>query len=135
MQDLLAAASPIEIEALVDAAGFGEAVQARALRLFHELTSRLELAEIGLARHHPTEWPAHRLWVELRPGALQPLQHLLAVEPGALQLAEHPAAGVVEPDVVYVTGEDEGHAALLVGCTDAASLATLVARLEATDAG
>ena len=134
MHDVLSAASPIEIEALVDAAGLGEAAQRRALALFHELTSRLELAGIGLARRRATEWPAHRLWWELRPGALAALLRLLAAEPDTLQLAEHPGEGMVAPGILYVTGEAEGHAGVLVACADPAALDALTRRIDPPDA-
>lgn len=129
MQDLLTAASPVEIEAIIDTHGLGRDVQDEALALFHQLTSTLELAEIGLARRRATDWPAHRFWCELRPGTLAALVATLEAEPEALRLVDPMPAGAVAPAILFVATTRKDRAAMLVACADPMRLEQLAARL------
>ncbi len=118
MPSLLAAASPVEITALAAEQGLPPPVREAALALFHELTSTLELAEIGLARRRATDWPAHRFWFAVTPGALAPLLDGLGREPEALRLHPDMPAGAVGPATLWLDAERDGHQAVLVACAD-----------------
>lgn len=59
---MLAAGSPVEIEAKADAAGLTPDERDAALTLFHELTSRLELSLLAVEPDGGEPWPRHRFW-------------------------------------------------------------------------
>ena len=140
----LSAASPIEIEALADAGGLPAPARAAALALFHHLTSREELAVLGLpdsapvrpgsgqaeAGHHDgAEWPAHRfLFGEA--ADLAPVLDRLRGMPDAAELGGADAPEGRMPGTLFVVGSQDGFTGVLLACVDAARLADLASDLE-----
>ncbi len=145
----LSAASPIEIEALADAGGLPAPARAAALALFHDLTSREELAALALpdpapgrpgsgqagsgqagAGHHDgAEWPAHRfLFGEA--ADLAPVLDRLRGMPDAAELGGADAPEGRMPGTLFVVGSQGGFTGVLLACADADRLADLAAELE-----
>lgn len=132
----LSAASPIEIEALADAGGLPAPARAAALALFHDLTSREELAALALpdagpgggGRHDGAEWPAHRF---LFGGAaeLAPVLDRLRGMPDAAELGGADAPEGRMPGTLFVVGGQDGFTGVLLACADAVRLADLASEL------
>ncbi len=134
----LSAASPIEIEALADAGGLPAPARAAALALFHDLTSREELAALALpdagsgqagAGHHDgAEWPAHRfLFGEA--ADLAPVLDRLRGMPDAAELGGADAPEGRMPGTLFVVGSQDGFTGVLLACADAARLTGLASEL------
>ena len=83
MPELITAASPIEIQAKADEAGLSQDARDDALRLFHDLTSRIGLAAVGLHRDDGEEWPRHRFYFGPGGGSLAALAETLRARPDA----------------------------------------------------
>lgn len=62
MDVMLAAGSPVELDAKTEAAGLDEADRDVALALFHDLTSRLEMTLQQSPSDGGEPWPRHRFW-------------------------------------------------------------------------
>ena len=93
MPELITAASPIEIQAKADEAGLSQDARDAALRLFHDLTSRIGLAAVGLHRDDGEEWPRHRFYFGPGGGSLADLAETLR----AAATAQGGAGGALDP--------------------------------------
>ena len=102
---MLAAASPVEIEAKAAETGMEDAERDAALTLFHQLTSRLELQLLDQVPDGGEPWPRHRFWF----GPVAAVAGLVARLRAMDGAAELPG---VAP-TVFVTATRGGHAALL----------------------
>lgn len=131
MPELITAASPIEIQAKADEAGLPPPARDAALRLFHDLTSRIGLAAVKLEREDGEEWPRHRFYFGPGGGSLAALAETLRAQPGAAEVAADPRPGDAAPDTIYVTGSDDGFEAVLIACDNPALLRTVTAPFDA----
>ena len=118
MSTLLVASSPVEIEAEADELGLDPAARGAALHLFHDLTSRLELAAVELRGEGGTEWPHHRFFF----GHVEDIVSALRARPEALSVTGPPPAGTAAPVTLFIEGADAGFTAVLVACADPALL-------------
>jgi len=139
----LSAASPIEIEALADAQDLPAPARAAALALFHDLTSREELAALnlpaagteragagqaGIGHHDGAEWPAHRFLFG-QAADLAPVLDTLRQRPDAAERggADAPEGGM--PRTLFLVGSQDGFTGVLLACADAARLEELASEL------
>ena len=118
MSTLLVASSPVEIEAEADESGLDPLARGAALALFHDLTSRLELAAVELRGEGGTEWPNHRFLF----GHVEDVLAALRARPDALSVTSAPPAGTAAPATLFIDGADAGFSAVLVACADPALL-------------
>lgn len=118
MSTLLVASSPVEIEAEADELGLDPLARGAALALFHDLTSRLELAAVELRGEGGTEWPHHRFHF----GRVDAVAAALRARPDALSVTSPPPAGTRAPATLFIEGADGDYTAVLVACADPASL-------------
>ena len=128
MPVLLTASSPVEIEAKAEEAGLSPEARAAALRLFHDLTSRLELSAIAADAHGGEEWPRHRFWLA-RAGDVAVLLDALRVQPGVAEAAQAKDSGA--QGILFVSGTAGEFAGALVAGTDGAALRTATDAVEA----
>lgn len=131
MPELMTAASPIEIQAKADEVGLASEARDAALRLFHDLTSRIGLAAVKLERDDGEEWPRHRFYFGPGGGGLAALAAALRAQPGTSEVAADPAPGDAVPDTIYVTGSDSGFEAVLIACDNPALLRAVTAPFDA----
>ena len=131
MTILLTASSPMEIEAEVDEKGLDRQVREVALGLFHDLTSRLELASLNLAavdQRAAVGWPAHRFYFGPSGGDLARLLAVLQERPDALRVAAtvidppRVSGGAAPPGMLFIDGVAGPFAAVLVACADPEAL-------------
>jgi len=132
MPELMTAASPVEIEAKADEAGLPGDARDAALRLFHDLTSRLEVAALDLDRAGGEEWPRHRFYFGPRRGAIGRLLGALREQPDTREVTTAPPPGDAPPHALFVAGSDGAFEAALVACADAGLLRSLGQRVEAS---
>ena len=135
---LLSAASPIEIEALADAQDLPAPARAAALALFHDLTSREELAALslpdsrvgqgGTGHHDGMEWPAHRFLFGQAADLAQMLDTLRGL-PDAAELGGPDMPEGLMPGTLFLVGSQDGFTGVLLACADTARLAELQADL------
>ena len=123
---LLSAASPVEIMARADSLGLPAQAREAALALFHALTSREELAAMGVPEaaaggqsgtHDGSRWPAHGL-VFGSPAELAPVLAALRRHSGAVELAGGVAGPASAPNILFLTGQQDGFAGVLVAGAD-----------------
>lgn len=131
MADLMTAASPIEIQAKADEAGLPPSAREAALRLFHDLTSRIGLAALELARDDGEEWPRHRFYFGPEGGVLGALADVLRAQPEAAEVRPAPLATDDAPDTIYVTGSDAGFEAVLIASDNPLLLRAVIEPFEA----
>lgn len=131
---LLSAASPVEIMARADTLGLPAQAREAALGLFHALTSREELAAMDVpataaaggrpGTHDGSRWPVHG-FVFGSPAELAPVLAALRRHPGAAELTGGVAGPSSAPGLLFLTGQQDGFAGVLVagaglqGLTDA----------------
>jgi hypothetical protein len=130
MAGLMIAASPVEIEAKADEANLPQDARQAALRLFHDLTSRLELASIELDRADGEEWPRHRFYFGPEQGEVARLLDALRGQPDTAELTSS-SSGAGSPDTLFITGSDGAFAAVLIACADSGLLRSAAQRIEA----
>lgn len=128
MPILLTASSPVEIEAKTDEAGLSPEGRTAALHLFHDLTSRLELAAIDAEAHGGEEWPRHRFWLT-RAGDAAGLLDALRAQPGVAEASK--AQGADAQGILFVSGTEGGYAGVLAACADGRALRTVTQAIEA----
>lgn len=121
MSTLLVASSPVEIEAEADELGLDPLARGAALALFHDLTSRLELAAVELRGEGGTEWPHHRFFF----GHVDDVAAALRARPDALSVTSPPPAGTRAPATLFIEGADGDYTGVLVACADPALLASV----------
>lgn len=128
MPILLTASSPVEIEAKAEQAGLSPDGRAAALRLFHDLTSRLELSAIAADAHGGEEWPRHRFWLA-RAGDVPVLLDALRAQPGVAEAAQ--AKDADAQGILFVSGTDGSYAGALVAGTDGRTVRAATDAIEA----
>ena len=136
---ILSAASPVEIEASVDTLAWPAPARVAALALFHDLTSREELAALSLPaaagqRHDGTEWPAHRFLFGTV-AELAPTLGALRQQPDVAEIGAGNAPEGLVPRTLLLTGEQDGFSGALLACSDPGRLAEVMAELRLPDAG
>jgi hypothetical protein len=131
MPELMTAASPVEIEAKADEAGLPPNVRDAALSLFHDLTSRLELAALALDQAGGEEWPRHRFYFGPKQGAIRRLLEALREQPDTAEVTTAPSPDDAAADTLFVIGSDGAFTAVLVACADAGLLRSLAQQIEA----
>ncbi len=138
---ILSAASPVEIMARADSLGLPAQAQEAALALFHALTSREELAAMDVpaaadggqpGTHDGSRWPVHG-FVFGSPAELAPVLAALRRHPGAAELAGGVAGPASVPGLLFLTGQQDGFAGVLVAGADLQDLADAVPELAAPD--
>ena len=139
---LLSAASPVEIMARADSLGLPAQAQEAALALFHALTSREELAAMDVPEtaaaggepgtHGGSRWPAHG-FVFGSPAELAPVLAALRRHPGAAELAGGVAGPASAPGLLFLTGQQDGFAGVLVAGADMQDLTDAVPELASPD--
>lgn len=135
---LLSAASPVEIEASADSLALPAPARAAALALFHDLTSREELAAMSLPaaegrRHDGTEWPAHRLLFGTA-AELAPVLDALRQRPDLAEIGSGDAPEDLLPRTLLLTGSQDGFSGALLACSDPERLAGVMTELGIPDA-
>jgi hypothetical protein len=131
MSELMTAASPVEIEAKADEAGLSPNARGAALGLFHDLTSRLELAALDLDQAGGEEWPRHRFYFGPRLGEIGRLLDALREQPDTREVTTAPPLDGAAPHALFIVGTDGEFEAVLVACADAGLLRSLGQRIEA----
>ncbi len=121
MTILLAAASPIELEAEADAAGLPAAAREAGLALYHELTASLGVRTLPAAPEEPTDWPVHRFLLSDAAGAdpahaLEDLDHTRHV-------ARTLSADEVAPSILYADAQQGEYRGLLIAAADETRMA------------
>ncbi|MGI4944313.1 MAG: hypothetical protein ACRYHQ_27780 [Janthinobacterium lividum] len=137
---VLSAASPVEIMARADSLGLPAQAREAALALFHALTSREELAAMDVPEaagsqpgtHDGSRWPVHA-FVFGAPAELAPVLAALRRHPGAAELAGGVAGPASAPGLLFLTGQQDGFAGVLVAGADLESLVDAVPELAAPD--
>lgn len=136
---ILSAASPVEIMARADSLGLPAQAREAALALFHALTSREELAAMDVpaasgqpGMHDGSRWPAHG-FIFGSPAELAPVLDALRRHPGAAELAVGVAGPASAPGLLFLTGQQDGFAGVLVAGTDLQGLTDAVPELAAPD--
>ncbi|MBV9655470.1 MAG: hypothetical protein JOZ42_13000 [Acetobacteraceae bacterium] len=127
---MLIASSPVEIEAKADEAALAPEARAAALRLFHALTSRLELTPPVLAAQGGEDWPRHRFYFGPATGSIAGLLDHLRTGPQTAEVTEEgPVTGHVAR-TLFVTGTDGVYAGVLVACADAEQMREFAGRYD-----
>ncbi len=139
---LLSAASPVEIIARADSLGLPAQAREAALALFHDLTSREELAAMDVPEtaaasgqpgtHDGSRWPAHG-FVFGSPVELTPVLAALRRHPEAAELTGGVAGPASAPGLLFLTGQQDGFAGVLVAGADLQGLTEAVPELAAPD--
>ena len=130
---LLTASSHVEIEAEADEMGLDRQAREAAMSLFHDLTSRLELASLDLTADGATGWPAHRFYFGRDGGEPARILAALQERPDALRVTASPRAGTAAPPspaTLFVDGVNGAFAAVLVACATPEALGALGEVLE-----
>lgn len=115
MPVLLTASSPVEIQAKAEEAGLSLEGREAAGRLFHDLTSRLELSAIDADAHGGEDWPRHLFWLA-RAGDVSALLDALRAQPGVAEASQ--AEGADAQGILFVSGTDGEYAGALVAGRD-----------------
>ena len=136
---ILSAASPVEIEASADTLALPAPARAAALALFHDLTSREELAALSLPavdgqRHDGTEWPVHRFLFGTT-AELAPVLDALRQRPDVAEIGAGDAPEGLVPRTLLLTGGQDGFSGALLACSDPGRLAEAMAESGLSDAG
>ena len=136
---ILSAASPVEIEASADSLSLPAPARAAALALFHDLTSREELAALSLPaaggqRHDGAEWPAHRFLFGTADDLASTLD-ALRQRPDLAEIGSGDAPEGLVPRTLLLTGDQNGFHGALLACSDPGRLAEVMAELGLSDAG
>ncbi len=136
---ILSAASPVEIEASADRLALPAPARAAALALFHDLTSREELAALSLpaadgGRHDGAEWPAHRFLFGTAAELASTLD-ALRQRPDVAEIGSGDALEGRMPRTLLLTGREDGFDGALLACSDPGRLAEVMAELGLSDAG
>ena len=131
---ILSAASPVEIEASADSLALSAPARAAALALFHDLTSREELAALSLPAaegrgHDGAEWPAHGFLFGTAV-ELTPVLEALRQRPDVAEIGAGDAPEGLLPRTLLLTGGQDGFAGVLLACSDPGRLAEVMADLE-----
>lgn len=127
---ILSAASPVEIMAKADDMALPAPARAAALALFHDLTSREELAALALpGRHDGAEWPAHGFLFGTQ-AEMAPVLDGLRRRPDAAELAAGDEPEGTMPQTLFVSGGQDGFMGVLLACSDAGRLAEAIADLD-----
>ena len=121
MTILLAAASPIELEAEADAAGLPAAALKAGLELYHSLTAALGLRSLAAEQEEPTDWPVHRFLLSDADGAdpahqLEGLGH-------ARHVSRTLGADEVAPSILYADAQQGTYHGLLIAAADETRMA------------
>ncbi len=135
---ILSAASPVEIEASADSLALSAPARAAALALFHDLTSREELAALSLPPqpgqpHDGAEWPAHRFLFGTV-AELAPMLDALRERPDVAEIGSGDAPEGRMPRTLLLAGHQDGFSGLLLACSDPGRLAEVTAELGVADA-
>ena len=135
---ILSAASPVEIEAAADILALPAAARAAALALFHDLTSREELAALSLPAaagqsHDGTEWPAHRLLFGMA-AELAPMLDALRQRPDVAEIGSGDSPEGAVPRTLLLTAIQDGFSGALLACSDPGRLAEVMAELGVSGA-
>ena len=136
---ILSAASPVEIEASADGLALPAPARAAALALFHDLTSREELATLSLPaaggeRHDGAEWPAHRFLFGTAAELASTLD-ALRQRPDVAEIGSGDAPEGLVPRTLLLTGGQNGFHGALLACSDPERLAEMMAELGLSEAG
>lgn len=128
---ILSAASPVEIVAKADDLGLPAAASAAALALFHTLTSAEELAAMDVPAGNPADgqpgahdgsrWPAHAFLFG-QAAELAPVLASLRRRPGTTELAAGAAPQAPAPEILFLSGQQEGFTGVLVAGADQGAL-------------
>ncbi len=118
---LLAAASPIELEAEADAAGLPEAALKAGLELYHALTASLGLRSLPAAPEEPTDWPVHRFLLSDADGA-DPAHQLEGLD-HARHVSRTLGADEVAPSILYADAQQGDYRGLLIAAADETRMA------------
>ena len=139
---ILSAASPVEIMARADSLGLPAQAREAALGLFHALTSREELAAMDVpaaaggsepGTHDGSRWPVHGFMFG-SPAELAPVLAALRRHPEAAELTGGVGGLASAPGVLFLTGQQDGFAGVLVAGADLQGLTDAVPELAAPDA-
>ncbi len=135
---ILSAASPVEIEASADSLALSAPARAAALALFHDLTSREELAALSLPAaagqsHDGTEWPAHRFLFGTA-AELAPMLDSLRQRPDVAEIGSGDAPEGPVPRTLLLAGGQDGFSGVLLACSDPGRLAEVMAELDLSKA-
>lgn len=135
---ILSAASPVEIEATADSLALSAPARTAALALFHDLTSREELAAMSLPaaagqRHDGAEWPAHRFLFGTV-AELDPLLDALRGRPDVAEIGAGDAPEGLMPRTLLLAGRQDGFSGILLACSDPGRMAEMMAELDLSDA-
>ena len=136
---ILSAASPVEIEASADRLALPAPARAAALALFHDLTSREELAALSLPaaggqRHDGGEWPAHCFLFGTAAELALSLD-ALRQRPDVAEIGSGDMPEGLLPRTLLLAGGQDGFSGALVACSDPGRLAEVMAELGLPDAG
>ncbi len=131
MLELMIAASPVEIEAKADEAGLARDARVAALSLFHDLTSRLELAVLDLDQAGDAEWPRHRFYFGPERGEIRRVLNEIREQPDAAEVTTARPPADVASDALFITGSDGAFTAVLIACSDPGLLRSVAQRIEA----
>ncbi len=121
MTILLAAASPIELEAAAEAAGLPAAAVEAGLALYHELTASLGVRTLPAEPEEPTDWPVHRFLLSDADGidpahALESLDHTRHV-------SRTLSANEMAPSILYADAQQGAYRGLLIAAADETRMA------------
>lgn len=135
---ILSAASPVEIEASADSLALSAPARAAALALFHDLTSREELAAMSLPatagrRHDGGEWPAHRFLFGTA-AELDPLLDALRERPDVAEIGSGSAPEGLVPRTLLLAGRQDAFSGVLLACSDPGRMDEVMAELGVPDA-
>ena len=119
MTDLMIAASPVEIEAKADELGLAQAARDAATRLFHELTSQLELSSFRLRADGGQEWPHHLFLFGATGGAVTRLRDSLAGRDGVADVTAVKRHQPAKPHTLFICGAEGTFSGVLIASRDA----------------
>lgn len=121
MTILLAAASPIELEAEADAAGLPAAALTAGLELYHGLTATLGVRSLSAEQEEPTDWPVHRFLLSDADGA-DPAHYLEGLD-HARHVSRTMGAHEVAPSILYAEARKGEYRGLLIAAADETRMA------------
>ena len=131
MTQLLIAASPVEIEAKADELGMEPDARDAAARLFHELTSQLELSSFRLRADGGQEWPNHLFLFGPTEGRIAGIRDSLAARNGIADVTAIRRQQRESPEALFICGAEGTFSAVLIACRDAESVGTMAHSLQA----
>ena len=131
MSDLMMAASPVEIEAKADELGLGSDARDAAARLFHELTSQLELSSFRLRADGGQEWPSHLFLFGPTDGRITEIRDRLAARDGVADVTAVKRRQRESPETLFICGAEGTFSGLLIACRDADSVGEMTRSLQA----